>query len=767
MRRLRVLFPTALAALVAAVMAGGPWMTGWAQAHGILQRSSPRANAVLPAAPAEILLEFNEAVDPRFSEVEVLGPQGRRLARGDGVSTDGRRMRLGLDAALPAGGEGAHVVRWRVLSAVDGHMASGSYVFAVGAQVPVGPEPASRSPDLPPPVLVLARWLSYVGALLLAGVVLFEAIILPRAVRQLDGVAIRSGGMTSIALSRLRTAAAVVTLAALGFEFLAQAAQVVGGGFGQALRREVISSLLVQTKIGWSTLLRAFAGVLLALSDGPGGRILRAAGLVWLAVFTAVVILLGGPSALGSSHVALIVLVGTVYGLASLLAARLIPSVPDVQVPRWRGASVVAAGVLLAGFTLTSHAAGSSLVLSFFDWLHLLAAAIWVGGLPALLVAVRRTPAEARPVVSRLLVPLVSTWAALALLVMLLTGLAASWTFVGSLHGLVATLYGRSLLVKLTLVGGLIVFGAVNRFVFRARIEGGTPGAIEGFRVSASVEVGVAAAILLVVAALGIMPPASATAERPADEGILYVGLIAGERVRLRLSPAAAGLNEVSVEGLPASVRARRLETLQEVSVTPDGSVELRDGWWEIVILSERGQVTFPLIVGAPPSESDPQAVRLLARARSMMERVRTWREVEQITDGKGGVVETVFDVARPNRLRYRTSSGAEAVIVGAVRFSRDPGGAWTPDQLAQPITSDGPYVSYMEEAISVRFGGTDRCAGEACRIVLWSLPSGRAEFAARIGAGGRIYGVAMVAPGHYMTSRVARLDMPVQITPP
>jgi hypothetical protein len=293
------------------------------------------------------------------------------------------------------------------------------------------------------------------------------------------------------------------------------------------------------------------------------------------------------------------------------------------------------------------------------------------------------------------------------------------------------------------------------------------PGALEGFRVSASLEVVVAAAILLIVAALGIMPPASATAERPSDAGILYTGLIAGERIRLRIAPAAPGLNEISVEGLPASVRLRQLETLQEVAITPDGSVELEEGWWEVVVRSDRGRITFPLVVGAPPSESDPRATRLLAQARSAMGRVRTWREVEQITDANGGVVETVFEVARPNRLRYRTSSGAEAVIVGAVRFSRDPGGPWIRDQLPQPIAPEGPYLSYVDGAVGVRFGGLDRCPGEACRIVLWSLPSGRAEFAARVGAGGRIYAVAMVAPGHYMTSTVDRLDVPVQITPP
>jgi hypothetical protein len=51
--------------------------------------------------------------------------------------------------------------------------------------------------------------------------------------------------------------------------------------------------------------------------------------------------------------------------------------------------------------------------------------------------------------------------------------------------------------------------------------------------------------------------------------------------------------------------------------------------------------------------------------------------------------------------------------------------------------------------------------------VVFWSLPSGQASFSARVGASGRIYRVAMVAPAHYMTSRVDRLDLPVTITLP
>ncbi|HEY6103582.1 MAG TPA: copper resistance protein CopC [bacterium] len=732
-------------------------------AHGILERSSPKANAVLPGMPREIVLEFSEGADPRFSQVQVVGPQGRTIAQGGVVSGDGRLLRL----AVGGGEAGVYTVRWRVLSAVDGHTASGSFIFAVGAETAL---PAARPSvsAFPPTVLIFARWLSYLASFLLAGTVLFDAFIVRRTL--LGGeTPLHTGGFAQNAehLRRLRVISGIVVLATLAFEFMAQGGEVIGAGVGAVLRRDVISSLLLQTKLGWSAMLRAYAAVLLLLPDGSSGRILRAAGLIWLVVFTGVVILLGGPSALGSSHVALIVLVGSVYGLASILAARIIPAVLDIHVPAWWGAQVVAVAALLAGFTLTSHAGGSGVILAVSDWLHLLAAAAWVGGLPALILSLRLAPAEDRPAVGRLLVPRFSGLAGMSLLVLVVTGTAAAWKFVASLQGLVGSLYGRSLLVKLSLVSLMAVLGAVNRFVLRPRIVARDPESLARFHTTAGVEIGAGVIVLLVVGALGIMPPTAATPPRPDAKGPAYAADLNGRPLVVRVTPAASGLNEVTVSGIRASVRFRRLDTLDEVAVGPDGTVELVDGWWEIAVSAEGAQAIFPLIVGTPRVVADPLALRYLNQAESGMKRVRTWREVEQITDGNGHVVVTQFEAAQPNRLRYSTTSGSEAVIIGAIRTSRERGGAWTRDRLPQPITLEGLYVPFLAGATAARFGAMDRCGAEICRIVLWVLPSGQAHFAARIGRSGRIYQLEMVAPAHYMTSRADRLNAPLTITLP
>lgn len=296
------------------------------------------------------------------------------------------------------------------------------------------------------------------------------------------------------------------------------------------------------------------AAALLLLPDGSSGRIFRAAGLIWLVVFTGVVILLGGPSALGGSHVALIVLVGSVYGLASILAARIIPTVIDIHVPAWWGASVIAAGALLAGFTLISHAGGSGVILAMIDWLHLMAAAAWVGGLPALILSLRVTPAEDRPAVGRLLVPRFSGMAVISFLVLVVTGTGAAWKFVASLQGLVGSLYGRSLLVKLSLVSLMAVLGAVNRFVLRPRIVARDPESLARFHTTAGVEIVAGVIVLLVVGALGIMPPAAATPPRPADEGPAYA---ADPSSSGPSAPAASGVGHGRATGFPNPSRSK------------------------------------------------------------------------------------------------------------------------------------------------------------------------------------------------------------------
>ncbi|MDR7586244.1 MAG: hypothetical protein QN158_11760, partial [Armatimonadota bacterium] len=172
-----------------------------------------------------------------------------------------------------------------------------------------------------------------------------------------------------------------------------------------------------------------------------------------------------------------------------------------------------------------------------------------------------------------------------------------------------------------------------------------------------------------------------------------------------------------------------------------------------------------PSPAGTPPP-GDPEAHRWLARAREVTARLRTWREVEQISDGQGGGVATLFEAQAPDRLRYRTTGGVEGVIIGRRRFiRRAPDAPWEADVLPRAITVEGPAL-YMREASRARVGRTERCPGERCRLVLWE--GAGAAFAAAVGeATGRVHRLYMVAPSHFMTQRVLAFDPPVRISPP
>jgi putative copper resistance protein D len=64
-----------------------------------------------------------------------------------------------------------------------------------------------------------------------------------------------------------------------------------------------------------------------------------------------------------------------------------------------------------------------------------------------------------------------STLAGAVLAVVLLPGLYNAWLQIGAWHGLWATLYGRLLVAKIALVGGMIILGAVNRYRYLPAIQ--------------------------------------------------------------------------------------------------------------------------------------------------------------------------------------------------------------------------------------------------------------------------------------------------------
>jgi len=148
-------------------------------------------------------------------------------------------------------------------------------------------------------------------------------------------------------------------------------------------------------------------------------------------------------------------------------------------VPGRAGRSAVFLLAVGLGLTtsLTGHASdwGNVSISVIMDFGHLVGAAIWMGGLFGLVVAVF-------PRVSRAPAPLVvslasrfSTIAGITLAIVVFSGSYNAWVQTRVVSALWTTTYGRVLLVKICLVLAVVGFGALNRFAILPGLAGTRP----------------------------------------------------------------------------------------------------------------------------------------------------------------------------------------------------------------------------------------------------------------------------------------------------
>lgn len=97
-------------------------------AHGILERTEPRAGGAVKTPPSQVRLWFTGALEPAYSRVRVLDAAGAQVDLGDG-GVDGANRVL-LRVSVPSLGAGRYTVVWRVLS-VDSHVTEGEFAFNV------------------------------------------------------------------------------------------------------------------------------------------------------------------------------------------------------------------------------------------------------------------------------------------------------------------------------------------------------------------------------------------------------------------------------------------------------------------------------------------------------------------------------------------------------------------------------------------------------------------------------------------------------------
>jgi copper resistance protein D len=169
--------------------------------------------------------------------------------------------------------------------------------------------------------------------------------------------------------------------------------------------------------------------------------------------------------------------------------------------------------VLLVSLAWISHAAAARAhpfgLLG--DVLHLCSAGVWIGGLAPLVIFLKCTRESFS--LGETVVPVLQRFSTLSLCcvsVLVVSGLSNSWLLVGSIEALFTTPYGRLLLFKLALFAVLIGLGARNRFLIKANLlkDPASPDLLPQLRRNVLCEVCLGAAVVAIVACLGITPPA-------------------------------------------------------------------------------------------------------------------------------------------------------------------------------------------------------------------------------------------------------------------
>jgi copper transport protein len=477
-----------------------------AWAHAALLQTTPEASRIVNAPPKQVRLRYSEPVEPRFAIVSVTN------AAGD-TQTAGSPRRSPTDAdtlivPLKRLGEGWYLVYWRVIS-VDGHPVRGAFTFAVGPNA--GPAAQFAIPSISEtaatPRLVTARWVAFLSMMAAIGLFVLRIAIARPVVARVAGTRLRH---VSIAFGT----ACLVALVAIPVYFLLATAEFALRSFWNfgALFPLVRVSAFGR---GWLDLELIFA---------------------LFAVAATIAIWLDRPERPQRSVAALLALAGA---LGAAGAALLVPGT--------------------VGHAGQTSPRGLSLA---FDWFHLVAGSVWVGGLIGLVVLAASLPATRRVAGLVVSVPRFSNTAFVSVLVLVGAGIGSAVLQLPTFASLWQTSYGKALLVKIALLGAALLLAAVNllRTVprFKAstrRPELGSSAASLLRRLIAGESLLVSGAVLAAAVLSSLPPPSKALASVGGAKAHVGPGPVSkvvnenGYRLAIRVAPNRAAVpNSFQVE---------------------------------------------------------------------------------------------------------------------------------------------------------------------------------------------------------------------------
>ena len=415
-------------------------------AHAILLRSDPAKDAILSVAPQQVRMWFSEDLNPTLSTAVVVNAENQRVDNSDAhiSSNDPAEMDVTLMSNLsPA----VYIVVWRSDSNDDGHILRGSFIFTLAR--PDGTVPTLSGNTIPGqnalgsgnltglytgqvdgPTLfnLIAITLVELGAVFWVGAQLWLVFVL-QPVSEDHKEQSNTNQQVQLRFERLFSfpTLLVLLLANIGV-LLGQALNFTGGQWGPAFALTLLSNLATSGRFGTFWMMREIViGAALLLS------------------------------------------------LCMLFFKRR-PKVINSLLP-W--ANLILGLALFIAITMSSHATAVSKNVVFYavpiDWLHLLAAAFWVGGIMYIattyLPVIHRAPIAERARSLITVLPYYTPWAIAGVAIMAVTGPFNATFHLTSWVQFITTAYGRALVVKILLVGALLTTSSIHVGLLRPRLK--------------------------------------------------------------------------------------------------------------------------------------------------------------------------------------------------------------------------------------------------------------------------------------------------------
>jgi putative copper resistance protein D len=228
-------------------------------------------------------------------------------------------------------------------------------------------------------------------------------------------------------------------------------------------------------------------------------------------------------------------------------------------------ALLLPAAAIVASSVLTSHAMARleyRLPLVVVTALHQLATAAWLGGLPFLLIVIRRASSAefARQLSARF-----SRLAVISVAVLASAGLILGFAYVGSLSAIYGTSYGAMVATKAILFGLLLFLGALN---FQLVRHGEASTILASLKRFGEAEIGIGITVILAAASLTSLPPA-------VD---LVQDRVSAPEICARMTPRPPRFSSPAMKDLPEDVYAAQKLAFESGSLTTESFVPGQSG---------------------------------------------------------------------------------------------------------------------------------------------------------------------------------------------